>query len=167
MIRSFLEKNNFQVKRDWEVLSEKSVVNAMAAKIKLIKRQALLAPQGDVDEEGSIFMSLAGYPNQRVIENVGEAFDIFVKKLFPSEDEDEKEDGGSSSKLSDSVDDSSSEALDAEAKKNFEKKRHAWAISGEDADHYEIMGLGDLRWEATSGQIKKAYRKVIFESYGA
>ena len=55
----------------------------------------------------------------------------------------------------------SSENISSQQEEEFEKKRHHWAEE-EHVDYYEIMGLGEARWDATQDQIKKAYRRVSF-----
>ena len=53
----------------------------------------------------------------------------------------------------------STENVSAQEKEEFEKKRHH-VEDEEHVDYYEMLGLGEERWDATPEQIKKAYRKV-------
>jgi len=129
-------------------------------------------------EEPVVVKSLAGYPNQRCIENVGEAFELLVGRLFGDTDNEADDgDGSDGDRLEEDEDDGKSGAESGDAKQSdttaggksakeveeeFQKKRHHWALE-DNVDYYEIMGLGELRWEATPSQIKKAYRKLALK----
>eukprot|EP01132_Coremiostelium_polycephalum_P000496 gene496-624_t len=103
----------------------------------------------------------------RSIEPVGRQFEIIWKKinrdevevLGQSDDDDSsstknKEDGGN-----DDDQDENSESFKA-FKEKYQKSHKEWAKQKE-TDHYEVMGLGDLRWRATEKDIKQAYKKMI------
>ncbi|KAF2076478.1 hypothetical protein CYY_002218 [Polysphondylium violaceum] len=101
--------------------------------------------------------SLWGGP--KAIEPVGRHFELVWKKVHRGEIEiigldeqqDESEDSGE--------DNENDETLD-ELREKYQKKQKQWA-AGAEQDHYEVMGLGDLRWRATDNDIKQAYKKMI------
>ena len=51
----------------------------------------------------------------------------------------------------------------AEEDKRFKEKFHTHKITADTVDHYEVLGLAHLRWEATEADIRKAYRKMSLQ----
>jgi len=101
--------------------------------------------------------SLWGGPKQ--VEPVGRHFELIWKKVHRgeveilgiNEDDDKSEDSGEDNENDETIE---------QLREKYQKKQKQWA-AGAEQDHYEIMGLGDLRWRATENDIKLAYKKMI------
>jgi len=95
-----------------------------------------------------IVCNLSGYPFQKKIEPVGEAYQKLVRKLSGIEDETTKD--KNKKEKEDVTDDAEDASTSKEQQAKFEQKRHKKVLlSGDTDDPYEIMGLAHLRWRAT------------------
>jgi hypothetical protein len=94
---------------------------------------------------------------QRVIEAAGQAFeDRLLEAVSPGSSTPSASSSVADSRASDSDDDDDD---DVESHSTTEKKRHKIPLFGGLVfDPYEIMGLGERRWQATDAEIKKTCR---------
>ncbi|EFA82989.1 myb domain-containing protein [Heterostelium album PN500] len=104
------------------------------------------------------YSSLGGWPCIRSVDPVGKGFEFVWKKLQRKEhDTGVYEDINQADDDEDEEDNVSDEHFNA-LKEKYKNKSKDWL---KDIDHYEIMGLGHLRWRATENDIKVAYKKMI------
>jgi len=109
-----------------------------------------------------IICSLSGYPNQKKIEPVGEAYQKLLKRLSGIEETSSKD--NNKTEKDEVTDDTEDTSTSKEQQAKFEQKRHKKVLlSGDTEDPYEIMGLGHLRWLATDEDIKSSYRKLVLK----
>eukprot|EP01104_Vermistella_antarctica_P004501 TRINITY_DN14937_c0_g1_i1.p1 TRINITY_DN14937_c0_g1~~TRINITY_DN14937_c0_g1_i1.p1 ORF type:complete len:708 (+),score=245.66 TRINITY_DN14937_c0_g1_i1:102-2225(+) len=109
----------------------------------------LAAPPADFKDE--VVAELAGYPYYRQVERAGHCYEKWLNAKIRKNNGLEEEDTDASS---------SGDEGDDEGDKKF-KGHHEKHAAHIDQDHYEILGLGDKRWEATQDDIRRAYRKLI------
>ena len=102
-------------------------------------------------------LSKVSAPAKKVIESSGFTFERAVARWVPK-----KEVVKSDSDRTDSPPSSPTMKKEAKKKKQTSTKLSEAELEG---DHYEVLGLGDIEWEATDEQIAKAYKQACLESH--
>lgn len=125
---------------------------------------------------------LSGYPYYRHVERVGMAYEelLYRQHQHQMHMQQRARDGLSShhdidADMEDQMDDDDAEkgsglgsegGAAAAAGAAAQKKRHMHGLHAlARDDYYELLGLGQLRWEATTEQIRKAYRLKAMEHH--
>eukprot|EP01094_Clydonella_sp_ATCC50884_P021451 TRINITY_DN4729_c0_g2_i1.p1 TRINITY_DN4729_c0_g2~~TRINITY_DN4729_c0_g2_i1.p1 ORF type:complete len:597 (+),score=268.38 TRINITY_DN4729_c0_g2_i1:204-1994(+) len=112
----------------------------------------LTPPPADWDADAEDIGELSGFPGQRKVEFAGQAYFQYVqRKLGMSTGEVEE--------------DAEADEVDESVKEKYEAKKRKRERSALGDDHYEVLGLGELRFQATAKNIKDAYRKMVLKHH--
>lgn len=109
----------------------------------------LTPPPEDWDAEAEDVGELSGWPGQKTVEVAGKAhYDYVQRRLGLSSEEEEEEE----------------EDVDEQQKEKFASKKKTTKPL-DTTDYYEVLGLGELRFQATAKQIKDAYRRLVLKHH--
>lgn len=114
----------------------------------------LLTPPPDGwDADAEDIGEMSGFPGQKVVECAGQAYFNYVQRKLG---------------LSDGAGDGDAEEeeeVDESVKQKYESKKRKREQRKIGDDHYEVLGLGELRFQASAKQIKDAYRKLVLKHH--